>query len=257
MTESTPIPAVDNPPDPTSIDAMFHGAVQLEQSRSGYRFSVDAVLLAHRVAQHRPRRVLEIGSGCGVVILCATWLAASIERAVAVEVQPSLARLTAANIVRNGLSDRVTLVEGDVRQLRGALDRAAHDVVCINPPYFRPGHGHQNPNAERAAARHQLHGTLHELLLEARFLLAGRGHVELVMPAHDLGTTLATLAELQLNRQSVRLLFPRAGRDAELAMIGAARGSDWRTRFEEPLVMYAADGTYTPQMAEILAGVRT
>lgn len=233
---------------------MFHGQLALEQSRTGYRFSVDAILLAHRVASHAPRTCLEIGPGCGIVAIAAAWLQPRIERCVAVEVQPALAALSAANVARNGLSNRIEVIEGDIRAARKLIQGGPFDVVFINPPYFRPDHGRVNPDGERAAARHQIHGSLAELLREARLHAGPRGVIELVMPAGELGELLRTLEELGLRRQSIRILHPREGAIGELAMVGARQGRAWKTTFEPPLVMYEADGTYTAELTRMLAG---
>jgi tRNA1Val (adenine37-N6)-methyltransferase len=238
----------------TTLDAMFHGRLALEQSRDGYRFSVDAVLLAHRVAARAPRRALEIGTGCGVVALCAAALAPGLDRCVALEVQTGLAALARQNVDRNGFAARVEIVEADARTWPGDAG-GAFDVVFVNPPYFRPGEGHVNPNAERAAARHQVHGSLEDLLKVARRHLARRGWIELVMPALDLGDTLAILTRLGLRRQEIQLMHPRAESSAELALIGAAEGRAWRTTFAPALVMYQGDGSYTAPMQAALAGL--
>jgi tRNA1Val (adenine37-N6)-methyltransferase len=253
-THEEPAPS---PQSTTTLDAMFHGQLALEQSRTGYRFSVDAILLAHRVAAHAPKTCLEIGPGCGIVAIAAVWLQPSIQRCVAVEVQPALAALTRSNVQRNGLSERIEVIEGDVRQCRKRITGGPFDVVFINPPYFRPTHGRVNPDGERAAARHQIHGTLDDLLREARLHAGHHGVIELVMPASELGELLQSLEKLGLRRQQIRILHPRDGAPGELAMVAARQGRAWKTTFEPPMVMYRPDGTYTDELTRMLAGRTT
>src|SRR6202030_4401649 len=52
-----------------TLDSILGGALCLYQPRRGYRFSVEAVLLARFAAARPTARVLELGAGCGVVAL--------------------------------------------------------------------------------------------------------------------------------------------------------------------------------------------
>src|SRR5437667_307452 len=52
-----------------TLDSILGGALRLYQPRRGYRFSVEAVLLARFAAARPAARVLELGAGCGVVAL--------------------------------------------------------------------------------------------------------------------------------------------------------------------------------------------
>ncbi|MCW5198647.1 SAM-dependent methyltransferase, partial [Desulfobulbus sp. F3] len=53
-------------------DTLFNDRVICRQHRDGYRFSIDAVLLAHFCRPAARNMVLDIGCGCGVIslILC-------------------------------------------------------------------------------------------------------------------------------------------------------------------------------------------
>src|SRR5512146_1622721 len=127
---------VKRAPDPVAeetLDSILGGALRLYQPRRGYRFSVEAVLLARFAAARPAARVLELGAGCGVVALIYAALARPRE-VVAMEIQPALAALIARNASLNGLG-MVRAVCADLRS-RGALDAAAgFDLVLANPPF--------------------------------------------------------------------------------------------------------------------------
>src|SRR5438445_13359712 len=50
-----------------TVDALFDGKLRLYQSRRGYRFSLDAVLLAYFATQRRGDNVADLGTGNGVI----------------------------------------------------------------------------------------------------------------------------------------------------------------------------------------------
>nr|MBP7322933.1 SAM-dependent methyltransferase [Deltaproteobacteria bacterium] len=52
-----------------TLDTMFQGRVQVIQKKSGYRFSIDAVLLARLAGIDPADRVIDLGTGCGIIPL--------------------------------------------------------------------------------------------------------------------------------------------------------------------------------------------
>ena len=127
--------------------------MRLSQPKRGYRYSVDALLLAAFAARFRPRRWLDLGTGCGVV---AAHLSAylSESRGMAVERQPELAAHARTNLA----AAPVGLIEGDARTF--PWRREVFDLIACNPPYYAHGSGRLKKDPVAAAARHALHGDL-------------------------------------------------------------------------------------------------
>src|SRR4030042_43696 len=89
-----------------SVDELMGGRLRLIQSKKGYRFSIDAVLLSQFVAVKPGDRVVDLGTGCGVIglILLHTRAAGSV---FGLEIQPHLADLAMRNAVLQGFTDRM------------------------------------------------------------------------------------------------------------------------------------------------------
>jgi len=117
-----------------TIDSFLNGTLQIIQSRDGYRFSVDALLLAEFVSVKNEDIVVDLGAGCGIISL---FLAVKTKasRIIAIEIQDELASQAERNIVLNKLDKKVDIIRGDLRNLPIST-RFAHVVVC-NPPYRR------------------------------------------------------------------------------------------------------------------------
>src|SRR5271155_5544089 len=110
-----------------TIDTILGGALTLVQPHSGYRFSIDSILLGRFVSVRRRDRVLELGTGCGVisVMIAALWHPREVA---AIEIQPGLAAMAARNAMLNRL-DSVRVIDGDLRARRiGGLTPASFDV---------------------------------------------------------------------------------------------------------------------------------
>src|SRR5437764_7444189 len=101
------------PDDDTTVDTLLRGRVTLLQPKRGFRSSLDPVLLARFLAPPYGR-FLDIG--CGTGALSFSLLAGDARATGAgVELQPRLARLAALGRERNGVGERFTMIEGDVR----------------------------------------------------------------------------------------------------------------------------------------------
>jgi len=237
-----------------TVDAVFGGALTCEQSVDGYRFTIDAILLAHRVAAAQPSWALEIGAGCGVISLALAHLWPGLTRVDAVEVQASLYGHLTRNIERNQREAQIKAHLGDIRELTRSLASARYDVVFMNPPYHEEGHGRLNPHPERAAARHQQNGSLAELVQCACTHLRPDGALILVYPATALARLSFALDRHGLGGQSVRCVHPFIHKEARLVLVTARTQRRLEMRIEAPLTLYDAPERYSEDVQAALAG---
>lgn len=159
---------------------------QLSQPRRGYRFSADAVALVEFAQASPTETVLDLCSGCGVVPIL-MWKRSPFRHAVGVELDAELSALARSNVAESGLSDKIHIVQADVRSLCTADLQGTHpfekfnrfDVITANPPYWPAHQGRLNPNSQKAAARHEIFLTLNEVLAAARRFLKPGGRLYL------------------------------------------------------------------------------
>ena len=162
----------------TTEDALLDGRVRLRQPARGFRAGLDAVLLAAFVPARPGEHVLEAGCGSGAAFLC---LAARVPglRVDAVERDPAMAALAAANAAANAVDAQVT--QGDVADRALARRLAPCDHAFANPPYWPDGTA--PPQALRSAATHEDGAGLEAWAAFLAAALRGRGTVSLVLPA--------------------------------------------------------------------------
>lgn len=82
---------------------------------------------------HGGERVADLGSGSGILSVCALRLGA--ERAVGIDIDPAAEHIATANAEANGLADRFTARTGDVtadEELMRFLAATGFDLVCAN-----------------------------------------------------------------------------------------------------------------------------
>jgi tRNA1Val (adenine37-N6)-methyltransferase len=199
-----------------TIDSFLNGKLQIIQSRQGYRFSVDALLLAEFVSVRNEDIVIDLGAGCGIISL---FLAVKrkVGFIVGLELQEELASQAQRNIALNKLEKKIAVIRGDLRHL--PIGPAfAHIVVC-NPPYRRQKSGRINPDSSKAIARHELSTKVNDILLAGKALLKEGGRLALIYPANRLAEIFAKMRIHDIEPKRLQIVFPNPSSYAKLAMI--------------------------------------
>src|SRR4030042_1576641 len=166
-------------PDET-LDEFLDGRLRLIQPARGYRFSIDAILLAQFATVKRGDVVVDLGAGCGIISLL-LLLEKPVAYVVALEIQKNLANQAVRNASLNGVTARMGVLLADLRQV--PFQKPVADVVVCNPPFRRPGSGRANPDPQTAIARHEIMASLNDILNAANALLKPKGRGALIYPA--------------------------------------------------------------------------
>jgi len=220
---------------------IFDGRFQCIQPRCGFRFSVDALLLAWFVLRNGAGGPFcELGAGSGVI--SALLARSGMADGVAVELDSTMLEALNRTISCNGLERSITVCPNDLRELRDVLDGDTFRTVVANPPYFPVGEGRVNASAADAGARHEFTCTMSDVLAASRFLLPDRGRLFLIYPALRLAECLSSLETCELRPTRLQLVHPRAGRRASHFIVEAAMREGPELVVESPQVIHA-DGT--------------
>jgi tRNA1(Val) A37 N6-methylase TrmN6 len=161
-------------------DSILRDDIRIRQPARGYRFAIDAVLLAHFIKTVRADRLLEIGSGTGVVTVLVSALQ-KFQSVVAVEIQNELAELCRFNFEANKVPNAKVLT-ADVKNLQKILDPNSFEVIYSNPPYRKSGSGKTNPQNQKAIARHEIQMQLEDLFECASSLMKSVGRLITILP---------------------------------------------------------------------------
>ena len=227
--------------------------VKLFQSKRGYRFSMDAVLLENFIKAGPSARGIELGTGSGIIsILLATRLKKT--KITGVEIQKSLAENARRNIKLNNLGDRIDILEADILSLKNFFPANKFDFVFSNPPFRKTRTGLISDDNERAAARHEINIKLPGLINTASYLLKNAGKFYLIYHPFRLIELMSLLQSKHLEPKRMRFVHSKAGEDAKMALIEAAKNSGAWLKVEPPLYIYDEDGEYTSEVKRIYEG---
>jgi tRNA1Val (adenine37-N6)-methyltransferase len=235
-----------------SVDSLYNGALVLRQHRLGYRFSIDAVLLAHFVQCSRGMSVLDLGTGCGVILLIQLYrYGSSLDRTVGIEVQPELAQRARENLLVNGFEERGSIIEGDFRQCSSLTPPESFDLVVCNPPFFTLGSGRASSSVQARLARHQVLAGLEDVLAAAAYAVHNRGVVAIIYPAEKIGEAiiLGKKQRLQIKRLRFVYSYPEKNEKARLVLIEYCKNGGEGSEVASPLYVYQQkNGAFTEEM---------
>jgi tRNA1Val (adenine37-N6)-methyltransferase len=237
-----------------TLDSIGTAGVRVVQRRGGYRFNLDAVLLAAFAAQESLAEgsVLELGAGSGVVsfLLARQFGRAPVD---ALELQPAVHERLARGVALNNLQDLVRPILGDLRGARTLLPAGAYGLVVSNPPFRPAGAGVRSPDEERAISKQELTCDVTSVVAAARHALAPGGGVCLIYPAERLTEVLGELTKARLFARALRFIHARVGAPATRFLVYSLRGQDRGLGIRPPLIVHGeGSGGYSPEVATLM-----
>ena len=229
-------------------EELLPGGQKILQSEDGYRYSIDPFLLASFASLPAGARVVDLGSGSGVISLLLSQKDQA-AKVVGLELQDALVERSRRTVALNGFQDRVEIVQGDVRALPTSLMPGSFDVVVSNPPYRTVGSGRLALGDERAHARHELAGGLVDFLTAASSLLKPGGRFFIIYLAERLPELMAEMRRLKLEPKRLRMVSSRAGDEARLILVEGLKNARPGMKIESLLVIYQGAGRdYTDEV---------
>jgi len=235
------------------IDELWPGGPRFKEQAGVFRLGTDSVMLAHFAGGSGVRkraRVADLGCGSGIisVILALDDPAMSID---GIEIQPDAARLAAENAELCGISDRVKIIEGDLRRHRELLEAGAYDLTVSNPPYYSCGSGKRAENSGLAAARGEELCTLDDLCAAAGYLTRWGGSFMLVHKPERLADIFRSMNSAGFEPKRLRFVQHKSSSPPNLVLVEGRRGGKPSLAIEAPLILANDDGTDSDEVKAI------
>jgi tRNA1Val (adenine37-N6)-methyltransferase len=238
--------------NPFTADSFFGGRLLVKQPQKGYRFSIDAVLLAWYSRPTPGDTVLDLGTGCGIIPMILAFRHGGIHIH-GLEIQANLGKLAQENVKQNGLQQRITIHTMDMRALPPKTISAPVDLIVSNPPYRRMNSGRLNPDSQRAVARHEIEINLAQLIGTVKRFLRTAGRFMAIYPAERMADMLVQLRTDGIEPKQIRMIHSRSGAEAKRFLVEAVKGARPGIKVAPSLLIYQKDGTYTDEVERMFA----
>ncbi|GAA0409441.1 tRNA1(Val) (adenine(37)-N6)-methyltransferase [Paenibacillus motobuensis] len=234
------------------VDDLLTHDLSIIQSEQVFSFSMDAVLLARFANIPKYGRILDLCSGNGVIpILLSTRTNAQIE---GIEIQPRLADMARRSVEMNGLTERINIIEGDLRDLAKEGGNGIYDAITVNPPYMPLTGGDLKLSEHQSIARHEIHCTLEDVAQAAMRLVKPGGKISMVHRPQRLGDIITMLRKYRMEPKVIRFVHPRAGSEANMVLVEAHRDGKPDVKILPPLIVYQENGEYCQEVMDIYYG---
>jgi tRNA1Val (adenine37-N6)-methyltransferase len=236
-----------------TLDRILRGKLRIVQNRSGYRFSLDAILLWSFASLSKGAQVVDLGAGVGIVGILAAHKEPS-ARVTAIEIQKDLCDYAQKNVQFNGMTDRVRVLHLAVQDVPKVLPRESFDVALCNPPYGKFASSRKNPDPQKMHARHETLGRIQDFLDATRYLLRPQGKGSFIFKAARLTELLSKMAERRLEPRRLRMVHSTRSVSASMVLVEGVKDGRAELEVLPPLCVYRSKGLYSEEVARIFEG---
>ena len=232
------------------MDDLQRNGLQIIQDESDFCFGMDAVLLSGFASVKEGERVIDLGTGNGILPLL---LSAKTEAShiTGLELDEKTSEMASRSVKLNDLEEKISIDCGDIRSASERYGASSFDVVVSNPPYMTAGHGIMNPDLRKAIARHEVKCTLEDLIRETTKLLVSKGRCYFVHRPFRLVDLFDLMRKYRIEPKTMRLVYPFSDAEPNMVLVEGIRNSKPRLHVLPPLIVYESEGVYTKEIREI------
>ncbi len=229
------------------LDDLQYKGLRLIQKKDGFCFGVDAVLLSHFAQVSKKSRVIDLGTGTGIIALL---LAAKKEPSsvIGLEIQEEMAEMASRSVTLNKLESVVEIVHGDIKAAVSLFGASSFDAVVSNPPYMGKGNGLVNPQDTKAISRHEILCTIEDVISAAAGLLRPGGKFSMVHRPQRLADIIFFMRKYSIEPKWLRFVQPSPGRKPNLLLISGTKNGNPELTVQEPLYIYDENGQYSEEI---------
>ncbi len=224
--------------------------LRIIQNKKWFCFGMDAVLLANYCELKKGSKVVDLGTGTGIIPLI-LYAKKDISLAIGVEIQPEVAEMADRSIRLNNLEDKIKILNIDLKEITNHLEPYSFDAVVSNPPYKLYNSGIKNPSDQKAISRHEVMCTLEDVIKNASKLLKQYGKFYMIHRPDRLVDIMCLLREYKLEPKRIRFIHPHVNDKPNMVIIQASKNGNKELKFDPPLYVYNENGEFSKEVHTI------
>lgn len=229
-----------------TVTELLLSGFQLFQDEGEFKFSIDAILLAHFGEAKSNKQYLELGTGTGVIPHVLYHRGA--RHIVGVDCNPRVIELAQKSVIHNDIAESVSMVELDYMTNAGKVYYGQFDGVYMNPPYFEPNSGLLSQEESVALALHEQQYSMKDRLLQAQRYLKFGGTLWMIYTTPRLESLLHAIEQTQFRVKRMRFIHGKQDKVSKLVLLELKYGGKLGMIVEPPLYIYEVDGSYSEEV---------
>ncbi|AYF55218.1 tRNA1(Val) (adenine(37)-N6)-methyltransferase [Clostridium botulinum] len=233
-----------------TLDDLQLNGIHVIQKKDGFRFGIDAVLLANFAKVKNGDRVVDLCSGTGIVpfIIAGKTKASNIT---GIEIQRDMTEMANRSTKFNKLQDKIEFICEDLTNINNIKKISKADVVTVNPPYKLCNSGIVNPNDKMAIARHEICCNLEDVIIACRTLLKDNKRMYMVHRPDRLADIITLMRKNKIEPKRIQMVHPNTKKPPNIVLIEGQRDGGAFLKWEPPVYVYNDEGGYSDQIQVI------
>lgn len=236
--------------DGETLDDLQLKDICIIQKRGGFRFGIDAVLLANFANVKKKHKVMDLCTGTGIVPFIIKGKKEP-QKIVGLEIQNEFVEMANRSIKINGFNDTMEFLHGDLKDKELLKSIGRFDVVTVNPPYKLEKSGIVNPNDKYAIARHEVMCNLDNVIEACRIVLKDNGRLYMVHRPERLADIFCIMRKYKIEPKRVQMVHPNTKKSANILLVEGQRDGGAYLKWEPPIYVYNDDGSFSKEINEI------
>lgn len=233
-----------------TLEDLQTGGLFLIQRKSGFRFGIDAVLLADFAKDIPSQKTLDLCTGSGIIPILLS-AKTNTDKIFGLEIQQTVFDTAVRSVKYNNLENRIVMTLGDVKNASEIYGKRQFDLITCNPPYMQVGRGIKNPDSEKVIARHEVLCTLEDIIEVSATLLKHRGHLVLVHKPSRLADIICLMRKNDIEPKRIRFIHKSQGAEPSLLLVDGSFKGGKELRIMPPLYLYDESGSETSDLLEV------
>ena len=229
------------------IDDLEINGFRIIQNPFCFCFGMDAVLLANFARISPKADVIDLGTGTGIVPLL---LAAKSKGNswTGLEIQENMVDMARRSVEMNEVTEKVNILQGDLKAVREMFKPAQFGAVTSNPPYMKENSGLKNPSDTIYISRHEVSASLEDVISAASYLLKTNGTFTMVHRPSRLPEIMEMMVKYRLEPKRMQLVQPTVDKEPNLVLIEGVKEAGRECRILPTLAVYDEEGNYTEEL---------
>ena len=235
------------------LDELHRKGYKIIQDPNRFCFGMDAVLLSAFANVRKGEKVLDIGTGTGIIPILMEARYGG-ESYVGIEIQEDVADMASRSVKYNNLEDRIVIDNADVKDALELYGSSHFDVITTNPPYMTVDKGLVNPSDTKALSRHEISVKLEDIMSISSKILKNKGRFYMIHRPARLVEIMNVMRKYNLEIKRIRMVHPYIDKEANMVLIEAMHDGKPFLKVENPLIVYEKSGEYTKEVMDIYYG---
>ena len=218
------------------IDDLLVSGLRIIQNNKAFKFGTDAVLLARFTEVSPGDRIIDLGTGGGIIPHL-LYARCSDIKVTGIDIQDEMVDMAQRSAAMNGIGEALDFMRCDVKDVRSVFLKGSFDAAVTNPPYKASGSGIPNPDYSKYVARHEVLATLEDFIAAASWLLGSGGRFFMIERPDRLCDTMELMRKYSVEPKRLQFVQRDSSRAPVLFMVKGIKDGGRELTVEAPVIL--------------------